>query len=65
MLACAEEVLRRLDLHYRVVTLGDMGFAAQDLRHRDLAAGTECVSRDLVLLGVRRVPGTTHERALS
>jgi seryl-tRNA synthetase len=31
MLACAEEVLRRLDLHYRVITLctGDMGFAAQ------------------------------------
>jgi seryl-tRNA synthetase len=31
MLACAEEVLRRLDLHYRLVTLctGDMGFAAQ------------------------------------
>jgi seryl-tRNA synthetase len=31
MLACAEEILRRLDLHYRVITLctGDMGFAAQ------------------------------------
>jgi seryl-tRNA synthetase len=31
MVACAEEVLRRLDLHYRVVTLcaGDMGFASQ------------------------------------
>src|SRR5580693_8056334 len=31
MLACAEEVLRRLELHYRVMTLcaGDMGFAAQ------------------------------------
>jgi len=31
MLACAEEVLRRLELHYRVVTLctGDMGFPAQ------------------------------------
>jgi seryl-tRNA synthetase len=31
MLACAEEVLRRLNLHYRVVTLctGDMGFASQ------------------------------------
>ncbi|HTS41772.1 MAG TPA: serine--tRNA ligase [Xanthobacteraceae bacterium] len=31
MLACAEEVLRRLDLHYRVITLctGDMGFASQ------------------------------------
>jgi seryl-tRNA synthetase len=31
MLASAEEVLRRLDLHYRVMTLctGDLGFAAQ------------------------------------
>ncbi len=31
MLACAEEVLRRLDLHYRVMTLctGDMGFSSQ------------------------------------
>jgi len=31
MLSCAEEVLKRLDLHYRVMTLcaGDMGFAAQ------------------------------------
>jgi seryl-tRNA synthetase len=31
MLACAEEVLKKLDLHYRVVTLctGDMGFASQ------------------------------------
>jgi len=31
MLACAEQVLKKLELHYRVVTLctGDMGFAAQ------------------------------------
>ncbi len=31
MLSCAEEVLRRLDLHYRVMTLcaGDMGFASK------------------------------------
>jgi seryl-tRNA synthetase len=31
MLACAEEILRRLDMHYRVVILcaGDMGFASQ------------------------------------
>ena len=31
MLACAEEILRRLDLHYRVMTLctGDTGFASQ------------------------------------
>jgi seryl-tRNA synthetase len=31
MLSCAEEILRRLDLHYRVMKLctGDMGFASQ------------------------------------
>ena len=31
MTACAEEVLKRLGLHYRIMTLctGDMGFAAQ------------------------------------
>jgi seryl-tRNA synthetase len=31
LLSCAEEILRRLDLHYRVMTLcaGDMGFASQ------------------------------------
>jgi seryl-tRNA synthetase len=31
MLACAEEVLKKLELHYRVMTLctGDMGFASQ------------------------------------
>jgi len=31
MLACAEEVLRQLDLHYRVITLctGDMGFSSR------------------------------------
>jgi seryl-tRNA synthetase len=31
MLSCAEDVLKKLDLHYRVVTLctGDMGFASQ------------------------------------
>jgi seryl-tRNA synthetase len=31
MLSCAEEVLRKLDLHYRVMALctGDMGFASQ------------------------------------
>jgi len=31
MLACAEEILKRLDLHYRVMILstGDMGFASQ------------------------------------
>ncbi len=48
MLNCAEEVLKKLDLHYRVVTLctGDMGFGrAEDLRHRSLAAGAGRLSR--------------------
>ena len=47
MLSCAEEILRRLGLHYRVMTLcaGDMGFASQkDLRHRGMAAGAKHVS---------------------
>ena len=67
MLACAEEVLRRLDLHYRVVTLctGDMGFAvAKDLRHRGLAAGAGRLSGDFLLLGLRRVPGAADGCAL-
>ena len=37
---------------------------AEDLRHRGLAAGPEHVSRDFLLLGVRRVPGAAHECAL-
>ena len=37
---------------------------AEDLRHRGLAAGPEHVSRNLVLLGLRRLPGAAHERAL-
>ena len=42
MTGCAEEVLKRLGLAYRVMLLstGDMGFCgAEDLRHRGLAAG--------------------------
>ena len=37
---------------------------AEDLRHRGLAARAEHVSRDLLLLGLRRLPGAAHERAL-
>ena len=37
---------------------------AKDLRHRGLAAGPEHVPRDLLLLGLRRVPGPAHEGAL-
>jgi len=41
MLSCAEEVLRRLDLHYRVMTLcaGDMALPRRRLRHRGLDVG--------------------------
>ena len=49
----AEEVLKRLELPYRIIVLstGDMGFAAQqDLRHRGLAAGAGRLSRDQLLL---------------
>ncbi len=55
MLACAEEVLRRLDLHYRVVTLctGDMGFSAEKTwdievwlpgqgRYREISSVSRC-----------------------
>lgn len=55
MLACAEEVLKRLDLHYRVMTLstGDMGFAAEKTwdieawlpgqgRYREISSVSRC-----------------------
>ena len=67
MLSCAEEVLRRLDLHYRVVTLctGDMGLClAEDLRHRGVAAGAAALPRDFLLLHMRRFPGSPHGCAL-
>ncbi len=55
MLACAEEVLKRLDLHYRVMTLstGDMGFSAEKTwdievwlpgqgRYREISSVSRC-----------------------
>ena len=67
MLACAEEVLQRLDLHYRVMTLctGDMGFASQKTYDIEVwLPGQGDVSRDFLLLGLRRLPGAAHECAL-
>ena len=60
MLTCAEEVLKRLELPYRVVVLVDRRHGlrrAQDLRHRGLAARTGHVPGDFKLFGVRRLPG--------
>ena len=68
MLACAEEVLKKLDLHYRVVTLctGDMGFAAQKTYDIEVwLPGQNMLSRNFLMLDLRRVPGTPHECALS
>ena len=67
MTACAEEVLKRLGLHFRTVASlrGRHGLRlAQDLRHRGLAAGAGAFSRDFLLLGLRRLPGAADERAL-
>lgn len=46
MLSCAEEVLKKLDLHYRVMTLctGDMGFASQRPTTSRSGAGTNIES---------------------
>ena len=59
----AEEVLRRLELPYRVVTLctGDMGFSsAKTLRPRGLAARAERLPRDFLLLQLRELPGAAR-----
>jgi seryl-tRNA synthetase len=63
MTGCAEEVLKRLDLPFRTVTLctGDMGFGAR--KTYDIEVWLP--GQNAVLLGLRRFPGTSHERALS
>ena len=61
MLACAEEVLRQLDLHYRVVTLcaGDMGFSAQKTYDIEVWMPGQgeggAYPRNLQLFGVRAI----------
>ena len=66
MTACAEEVLKRLGLHFRTMRALCRRhgiWRAQDLRHRGLAAGAGAFPRNLVLLGLRRFPGPADERA--
>ncbi len=67
MVADAEEVLKRLELAYRVVVLstGDMGFSAARPTTRGLAAWAAGLPRDLVLLELHRLPGPSGEPALS
>ena len=70
MLSCAEEVLWRLELHYRVMTLcaGDMGFASQktyDIEVWMPRQGEGGAYREISSCSrVRRFPGPAHGRAL-
>ena len=67
MTACAEEVLktpRPAFPHRRAVHRRHGLRLAEDLRHRGLAAGAGPLSRDFLLLGLRRFPGAADERAL-
>ena len=60
MTACAEAVLQRLELPYRVIDPVQRRYrlpGAQDLRPRGLAAGAGALSGDLELLELRRFPG--------
>jgi seryl-tRNA synthetase len=78
MLSCAEEVLRRLDLHYRVVTLctGDMGFAAQktyDIEvwlpgqnaYREISSCSNCGAFQARRMNARYRPRSTSEAGLA
>ncbi len=68
MLSCAEEILRRLGLHYRVddaVHRRHGLCVAKDLRHRGMAARAGRLPGDFLVLGLRRVSGAAHECPLS
>ena len=67
MTACAETVLKRLELPFRTMMLctGDMGFAATKTYDIEVwLPGQEPLSRDFQLLQLRRFPGPAHEGAL-
>ena len=68
MVQNAEEVLKRLKLPYRVVELctGDMGFGfGENLRSRSLVAGAKRLSRNQLLLQLRRLPSAPRQYSLS
>ena len=67
MTGCAEEVLKRLGLPYRVVVLctGDMGFAARKTYDIEVWLPGQGRYREISsLLQLRRLPGAADERAL-
>jgi len=71
MLACAEEVLRQLDLHYPRVTLCAATWALRRQKTIDIEVWMPGqgeggrLPRNLELFGVRRFPGPAHGRPLS
>ena len=67
MTGCAESVLQTLGLPYRVMRLctGDMGFGSRMTYDLEVwLPGQNAYPRNLVLLGVRRLPGAAHGCAL-
>src|SRR5436190_1793998 len=59
----AEAARARLSHHAAVLRRHGVCLA-EDLRHRGVAAGAGHLSRDLLVLGVRRLPGAAHGRPL-
>ena len=67
MTACAEEVLKRLGLHFRTVVLctADTGFPSRKTYDIEVwLPGQGRFPRNLLLLVVRRLPGAADERAV-
>jgi seryl-tRNA synthetase len=75
MLSCAEEVLKRLELPYRVMTLctGDMGFGARktyDIEvwlpgqdaYREISSCSNCGDFQARRMGARYRPGDTDKK---
>lgn len=67
MTACAEEVLKRLELPFRTMLLcaGDMGFSARKTYDIEVWLPGQAAIAKSVLLQLRRLPGAAHEGALS
>jgi seryl-tRNA synthetase len=78
MLNCAEEILKKLDLHYRVITLctGDMGFASQKTydievwlpgqgQYREISSCSVCGDFQARRMNARYRPRSTSESGVA
>ena len=67
MTDAAQEILKKLNLAHRVVTLctGDMGFGARKTYDIEVwLPGQNAYPRDFLLFQLRRLPGAAHEHPL-